>query len=239
MRNLLEKLEWDSTFFGYPVAKVTTEAITEEMLTKIINLAKFNGTKLLYLFTDPADAVSSKTAKTCNAKLVDQKVTFHIKISEAIVPVIDNHIEEYVSDQPSARLINLAIQSGLYSRFKTDPGFKNNEFEKLYHTWIENSVNKKIADCTFIYKENGLELGFVTVKIKDLNGQIGLIAVDENSRGKSIGKKLVAAVFDLLSRNNIPDLEVATQVDNSGACNFYQKTGFRVLKSENIYHIWL
>lgn len=239
MNNLLEILEWDSSFFGYQVAKVTAEAITENKLTEIISQARENGTKLLYLFADPADAVSSQTTKICNAKLVDQKITYHKKINDSIVPVIDGHIEEFESDHPSIQLISLAIQSGLYSRFKTDPGFKNNEFEKLYYTWIENSVNKKIADHTFIYKEDGVELGFVTVKMKGHYGQIGLIAVDENSRGKAIGKKLVAAVFDLLFRKNVPDLEVATQLDNAGACNFYKKTGFRELKTENIYHFWL
>lgn len=238
MTNLLEILEWDSSFFGYPVAKVITENIASEKLGIIINEAKVKGIKLLYIFADPADAVSVNAANKAAAKLVDQKITFNMKINAAIIPVVDDHIEEFEGSEPTPQLINLSIQSGLYSRYKIDPGFKNREFERLYLAWIANSVNKKIADHTFIYKEDGLELGFVTLKIKNNCGQIGLIAVDESSRGKSIGKKLVAAVVEMLIRKNIPELDVATQIDNDDACNFYKKTGFTGSKTENIYHIW-
>lgn len=238
MANLLEILEWDSAFFGYPVAKVITEKITAGKLGAIINEAKDKGIKLLYVFADPADAVSVGSANTANAKLVDQKITFNMKIDNSAVIAVDEHIEEFEGNQPTEKLVDLSMQSGLYSRYKIDTGFKNNEFERLYLAWIENSVNKKIADHTFVYKEDGRELGFVTLKIKNNIGQIGLIAVDETSRGKSIGKKLVAAVVEMLIRKNIPELDVATQIDNDDACNFYKKTGFAGSKTENIYHIW-
>ena len=239
MSNILEVLEWDSSFFGYVVAKIKAEQITVENLTALIGQAENRGTRLIYLFTDPVDEVSVHAANTTGAILVDQKLTFHKKIHAADVPVVDDRIELFNEDYPSEQLVNLSIQSGLYSRYKIDPGFKNNEFEKLYVAWIENSVNKKIADYTFVYKEEGKILGFVTLKIKDSFGQIGLIAVDESSRGKSIGKKLTAAVINQLIQDKIPDLEVATQVDNVDACNFYKKVGFTGIKTENIYHIWL
>ena len=238
MNNLLEILEWDSNFFGYSVARVTAEKISVEQLRALTNEAENKGVRLLYLFTDPADTISIQTANTSTARLVDQKITFHIKIDGSVVSAVDNHIEQFESNHPTAQLVNLSIQSGSHSRYKIDPGFKNNEFEKLYLAWIENSVNKKIADHTFVYKEGGIELGFVTLKIRDGLGQIGLIAVDESSRGKSIGKKLVLAVISLLHEKNITDLEVATQIDNADACHFYKKVGFSGIKTENIYHIW-
>lgn len=239
MSNLLEILEWDSSFFGYKIAKIIAKNISVEKLTALIRQAEMEGVKLLYLFTDPADEISVNTANVTGAKLVDQKVTFHKKIDDSEVSILDDHIELYEKEIPSGQLVNLSMQSGLYSRYKTDPGFKNNEFEKLYLAWIENSVNKKIADYTFVYIENGKELGFVTLKVKDTLGQIGLIAVDEGSRGKAIGKKLISAVIQKLGQKKISDLEVATQTDNVDACNFYKKTGFNVSRTENIYHIWI
>jgi dTDP-4-amino-4,6-dideoxy-D-galactose acyltransferase len=239
MRTLLEILEWDSSFFGYPIGKINASEINAEALTKIISQAKNKDIRLIYLFTDPVDSVSQKAAKINGAKLVDQKVTFHIKIDASVISSTDTHIEKFELSYPSSQLVNLAIQSGLYSRYKIDPGFKNNEFEKLYLAWIENSVNKKIADHTFVYKEDGVELGFVTLKLRDTYGEIGLIAVDESSRGKAIGSKLTSAVINLLYENYITDLRVATQTDNMQACNFYKKAGFKEIRTENIYHIWL
>ena len=223
MNNLLKTLEWDSSFFGYPVAKIIAEKISVENLNTQINEARNNGTRLLYLFTDPQDTVSTHAANVAGAKLVDQKITFHIKINASVVSAADDHIEPFESDYPTAQLINLSVQSGLYSRYKIDPGFKNNEFERLYLAWIENSVNKKIADHTFVYKEDGVELGFVTLKARDHYGQIGLIAVDESSRGKSIGRKLIAAVINLLYEKNITELDVATQIDNEKPVIFIRK----------------
>ena len=239
MNNSLEILEWDSAFFGYPVARVTASAISIEKLESIKQQASDKGIRLIYLFSDPADKISANAAAKNDAKLVDQKITFHIKIDASVVSAVDEHIEQYEADQPSEQLINLSIQSGLYSRYKIDPNFKNNEFERMYLAWIENSVNKKIADHTFVYKEDGKELGFVTLKARNNYGQIGLIAVDESSRGKSIGKKLVTAVISQLFQKNIADLDVATQIDNADACKFYEKVGFKGIKTENIYHIWL
>jgi dTDP-4-amino-4,6-dideoxy-D-galactose acyltransferase len=239
MSNILENLDWDSSFFGYPVAKIKAEQIPVEKLSALIKQAQVNAVKLIYLFTDPLDEVSVNSANLTGAKLVDRKIIFHKKIDGSDVSTLDDHIELFMEDLPSGQLVNLSIQSGLYSRYKIDPGFKNNEFEKLYIAWIENSVSKKIADHTFVYKENGIVLGFVTLKVKDSFGQIGLIAVDEGSRGKAIGKKLITAVSNQLLQDNIPDIEVATQMDNVDACNFYKKVGFTGIKTENIFHIWL
>lgn len=239
MHNLLEILEWDSSFFGYKIGKINAAEIEAEQLAEIINQAKNKGTRLIYLFADPDDHVSHNAAQLNGAKLVDQKITFHIKIDASVISATDIHIEQFELQYPTSQLINLSVQSGLYSRYKIDTEFKNNEFEKLYLAWIENSVNKKIADYTFVYKEAGVELGFVTLKLRESYGEIGLIAVDESSRGKAIGRKLTSAVINLLYDKNISDLHVATQIENKDACNFYRKVGFTGIKTENIYHIWL
>lgn len=238
MKNSLQLLEWDTEFFGYGIAKLIADEISVESIKKNIEAGKNNRAKLVYIFTKPTDNISNDTANSVSAKLVDQKVTYHIHIP-AETAATDSHIENFNGSVPSAKLIDLAIQSGLYSRYKVDENFRNNEFEKLYIKWIENSVNKQIADHTLIYKEDGNELGFVTLKLKEGFGEIGLIAVDETSRGKSIGKKLVIAVMNILREKNIMELEVATQKNNKDACNFYEKVGFKENRTENIYHIWI
>ena len=74
-------------------------------------------------------AVSLHAAKASNALLVDQKITFHIKINASVVSAVDDHIVQLVSPYPSPQLVSLSIQSGSHSRYKIDPGFKNNEFD--------------------------------------------------------------------------------------------------------------
>lgn len=239
MTNSLEIATWDSDFFGYPIGKVRAKQIPADSLQEIKIHSAANGIKLLYLFADPSDQVSNQSALAAGAELADQKVIYFIRTNEITVPQTDDHIELYSSPVPNSKLIDLSIQSGLYSRYKLDKNFKNQEFERLYTAWIENSVNKKIADFTFVYRENSEILGFITMKINGNSGQIGLIAVDETSRGKSIGKKLIFAVMNQLKQMQITDLDVATQSGNEEACQFYQRVGFTAAKRENIYHIWL
>jgi len=237
MQNQLYRLNWDSEFFGYPIAQINAVALENDSLHELINQAA-SSYKLIYLFTSPDDRISNDAALSANANLVDQKVTFRISLSTATGAIKDHHIIDYSLDHPSQKLIDLSLQSGIYSRFKTDPNFRNHEFEKLYLAWIENSVNKKIADHTLVYVEDGNELGVVTAKLSPDIAQIGVIAVDEHTRGKSIGSKLMLHLMKILQEKKVPILDVATQLENNSACHFYQKLGFDINTVKNIYHIW-
>lgn len=239
MINQLEQATWDSDFFDYKIGRIHAGNMNSEILRMQIAQANAEGYKLIYLFADPEDVLSNTSAKDFGAKLVDQKVTFRIKVEDAVDAGINEHIKDYETGYPSEKLIDLSLQSGLYSRYKIDENFRNREFERLYLAWIENSMNKKIADHTFVYVEDGKELGVVTVKIKPELAQIGIIAVDESTRGKSIGSKLMKQVIAVVKKKQVPLLDVATQIDNTNACNFYKKLGFHANVLENVYHIWL
>lgn len=239
MINQLEQAAWDTDFFGYKIGRIHARNMNRELLKEQKDLAKNDGYKLIYLFADPDDSLSNTSANEVKAKLVDQKVTFRIKVDEATDAESNEQIKDYETGYPSEKLIDLSLQSGLYSRYKMDENFRNREFERLYLAWIENSMNKKIADHTFVYVEDGKELGVVTVKIKPELAQIGIIAVDEGTRGKSIGSKLMKQVISVVQEKHVPLLDVATQIDNTNACNFYKKLGFHANVLENVYHIWL
>jgi len=236
--NSLEILEWDSSFFGYKVGKSTAREISPFLMNNLVEQAGRQGVRLLYVFMNANDYVSQGSAHAVGGKLVDNKVTFNLQIKDREFGN-DGHIGEFMHDYPSDKLIQLALQSGLYSRYKIDRNFKKNEFEKLYTEWIVNSVNKKLADYTLVYRDRGEELGFVTLKLNDKYGQIGLIAVDKSHRGKSIGKKLIFAGINLVKSKGIKNLQVPTQKSNTGACRFYLNIGFEEIETESIYHIWL
>jgi ribosomal protein S18 acetylase RimI-like enzyme len=70
-------------------------------------------------------------------------------------------------------------------------------------------------------------------------GSIGLIAVNEKTRSKGIGSKLIAAADAFYHANGIGQSTVITQASNIQACRFYEKAGFQVIKKEYVYHWWL
>jgi dTDP-4-amino-4,6-dideoxy-D-galactose acyltransferase len=71
------------------------------------------------------------------------------------------------------------------------------------------------------------------------SGSIGLIAVDENQRGKAIGKKLIGAGLQYFYDHKITSVDVVTQKSNYLACRFYESCGFKIKSIVNIYHLWI
>ncbi len=239
MYNIYKILEWDSLFFGYNIASIQALNLQSDDLNKIIKELREQNIKLVYCNTNPDDEISNSSFKGASGLLVDKKVTFSIKISETDNFTGSTLIRPYKLNYTSEKLKSLALQSGIYSRFKIDPNFHNAEYEKLYIEWIEKSVQGNIADEVLVYSENEDEKGLITLGFKGNSGSIGLLAVDENERGKSIGRKLVWSALACFREKKVNIVEVVTQNDNEGACGFYKSMGFEVKSIVNIYHLWI
>jgi dTDP-4-amino-4,6-dideoxy-D-galactose acyltransferase len=166
-------------------------------------------------------------------ELVDTKLTFEKVINEH--PSDQNPRIESYTGPATPKLIDLAVQSGQYSRFKKDPRL-NPHFIDMYRMWIEKSVEGKLADVVLVALDGDALNGFVTIKKNDNKSIVGLIAVDEAVRGKGIGKELLLAVENWGRLNNCNVISINTQEENSGACNFYRKTGYDVAKSQYVFH---
>lgn len=239
MYNVCNKLEWDSRFFGYKIGAIHTQNLKLNELEKIIMELREQDYRLAYCFAYPDDEISNSSLKSVSGLLVDQKITFSMGIDKADNLTRCTFIKPFNLNSATEKLKSLALQSGIYSRFKIDPNFKNDEFEKLYLEWIEKSVKRVIAEEVLVYYENDDEKGLITLGLKDNVGTIGLLAVDEKERGKSIGRKLVQEALLYFKEKKTSIVEVVTQIDNKSACGFYKSMGFETKSIVNIYHIWI
>ncbi len=223
---MITRLDWDSDFFGYPVGKAINE---EPEHFSIENLGReAEEFRLVYLFSKTELPVSSK-----DLFLADRKVTL-LRKTEMLT---DNYecIEPYYG-KVTDRLLELALQSGIYSRFNTDRSFVNDEYRKLYTAWIENSVSRMIAREVFVYRRQGRLLGFITSGTRAERADIGLVAVDSQSRGRGIGSLLVSYAVNEARTAGYDEIQVVTQLDNESAMNLYQKNGFCVIDMVYVYH---
>ena len=240
--NIFEILKWDSSFFDFLVAKLLPESLTESQLRHYLERLKELDAALVYWACDPLDNDSQDAAKALNGFLADQKVTYQIELdnvfSNSIRPINQN-ISEYTCSTPDSRLISLALQSGVFSRFNTDPKFSREQYERLYTCWAINSVNHEIADIVWIAAHEGDPVGMVTATKKQGAGQIGLLAVDEKMRGQQIGTDLVRQSLQWFLSQGIKTVKVQTQAENAAACRLYEKCDFKISKSELFYHFWL
>ncbi len=233
MNHRLSHLPFDSQLFGYKVMRFTAPRINRKVFFELELKVKRKEARLLYLFLNhPIDFTLPD-----NCLLIDHKRTYVQNIQAS--DTIDESILHYPSyKEPQESMYELALLSGHYSRFKTDPNFEHNEFEKLYKKWMDNSVNRSIAISTLVYQKQGEILALLTLGQKNNRTDIGLVSVTPKAQGQQLGQKLVNYAQKLSNEWGFKKIQVLTQQSNEGACRFYEKCGFRLEKTVYVYHFW-
>jgi dTDP-4-amino-4,6-dideoxy-D-galactose acyltransferase len=226
-------LPWDTDFFGFKTGKIEVRKYDPEAIKEALNRAKDESFNLIYLII-PNETDNKEIFQN---ELTDQKVIFekYLENQPATWPGIVAWEEKTVPPE----LYEIALESGKYSRFKTDEKLPAGCYEKLYRKWIEKSVSGEIADKVFVYIEDRRVLGLITVKIKPDHGEIGLLGIHPSAQGKGLGSKLIAAAENYATLQGKNKVEVATQKKNISACAFYEKNGYRIKSILNYYHIHL
>ncbi len=226
------QLEWDSNFFDYEVGKLY---IPKNGHFEISVLPE-NEFKLIYLFSE--EPLSDHKLKSLGAQLVDVKV--ELAKSTAIMPLNFNDKNTYEVkpiNELSNSLISLVLESGVYSRFKLDQNFIQNEYERLYIAWIKKALEETNSKVYGAYLDTQL-LGFISLSMKSGIADIGLIAVYEKARGMHIGKILLHEANNYANNNDSSAITVVTQEKNEQAMAFYIKNGFSVQNKTYTYHLW-
>lgn len=215
---LITPLSFDSSLFNYPVGKLFADETWDE-LEFLENVKDYH---LVYIFSNQPLILISDSIRWVDTKLTFQKELLQKSSFDPDITPFSGELNE--------ELKALAFQSGIYSRFKTDPRLVNGEYEKLYSLWIQNAVRQREV---LIAKENA---GFISCHLSDQKAQIGLIAVTEDLRGKGWGKRLVLAAENFALAHNATQMLIPTQESNSPACALYRHLGYDLKEQVFIYH---
>jgi len=234
--NTIEPLEWDSNFFGYPVARVFLDKDGNDSIDDIFRELASEKYRLTYFFVSPTEEELMNYLVKKGAKLVDQKV-FYSKSAENHNH-INHNIIEFQGEQINERLKALVLQAGLFSRYRLDDNFTNNEYERLYVEWLTKSLNKTIAFKTLVATKGYDINGLIILGKKGHHGDISLAAVDPNYRGQGLGYDLFCAADNLFYDMGFEVIKTVTQMKNTGACKLYEKCNFHIEKISNVYHYW-
>lgn len=115
--------------------------------------------------------------------------------------------------------------------------FDKNKFEQIF---IENISN---SDYLYLIAENDIEyLGFITFHTQNLlhhSGNVGEIQefyIIPKQRGKGIGKKLIAEIFEYSENKNLRSIEVTTSKKRIENIEVYENLGFKL--SHNKFTIY-
>jgi len=234
-------LPWDSDFFGVRIAQVEANHLDQESLIEIIQWCNQSDIECLYYLADPIYIEAIRTAEDNQFHLVDVRVTRQYQFQPTVdfnQPVAPYLIRPFhVSDLPDLRKI--ARKSFTRSRFYSDPCFPQDKCDELYDVWIKNSC-EGYADHVLVAEIKGLPQGFITCHVRQnrFEGDIGLVGVSEQARGKGVGKSLIEFAREWFYNQGVNRIFVVTQGANILAHKLYDRNGFSIYSIKLWYHKW-
>ena len=251
-----ELLTWDSEFWGFPVARVLGEELSQARAEAIDRWCRERAVRCLYFLVGSANRQAAHAAEAAAFRLVDIRMTFErhlhgIITSEETADPFPGGLDPALSTpSPGLRvrpaeaadvctLQRIARSAYRETRFYYDENFPRARCDALYETWIARSC-QGYAQAVLVADVEGTAVGYVTCHVlKDGSlGSIGLVGVSGEAAGHGVGQTLVLASLDWFEARGVRTVEVVTQARNVPAQRLYQRCGFLTRQVQLWYHKW-
>ena len=179
----IQKLDWDSKFFGRRIGRLQVDCLGRE-LPEIPS-----GFDLIYVETA---CENNCCAPVSHPKWYDagRKLTFTTATDDGNE---DPSIKQLTTRSPE--LQKLAWLSGHQSRYRLDPNFTDEEYRRLYTRWVDACLGGQWNATILGIERHGELAGFVTVESLTDHARIGLIAVHSDHQGQGLSGRLILAAM--------------------------------------------
>jgi len=233
-------LEWDSSFFGFPIAQLSGETLSEPSGRAVLKWCKASSVRCLYFLADPNSAETAEWAHRLDFKFVDVRVELSLGVGAPNISNVQEFALRTAQASDITALRTIAREAHQDSRFFFDTNFPRAQAEELFATWIVKDCEGR-ADKVFIAeRKNSGPLGYITCNLsKDSQtGRISLVGVAAECRGRGLGKMLVSQALEWIRSAGAQKVFVVTQARNVAAQRLYQAAGFRTDSVKVWYHRW-
>ena len=230
MTDPCEVLAWDSSFFGFPIARATGDRLTAERMRAIDSWCTANRVRCLYLLSRADDPLTTRLAEDHGFHLADVRLT--LRRSGPCSPT-----GPVRPARPEDIPILESISGECYqdSRFYYDLNFPRSLCASLYATWIRLSC-EGFADAVLVAEFEGTAVGYVSCHLRE--AKIGLVGVSSRARGAGVGATLVERAVEWFQARGVGEVFVVTQGRNGAAQRLYQRCGFLTHAVQLWYHKW-
>ncbi len=226
-------LSWDSAFFGKRVARLEIEAEdTEPLLERALLRSAYD---CCYIFVAEELAPRYRAMLAARGAILYDRKTVFEKTDLSGVRRNDG-IDIQVIDAMSPDCLHLAVSSGEYSRFSRDPHFRSRQ-PALYERWLRNCLADPAGRVWGGFAD-GRQVAMVCAAVSGEDGQLGLIAVDENYRQRGIARALLGETEAFYQSRGATRAVITTQWDNRAACHLYTSMNYRIQSVTEVWHLW-
>jgi len=237
---LVTVLDWDSKFWGFPVAYLSCMHLTENIYKKVHAFITAKNIRLVEYLCNCHDKRSVNLAERNKFTFTDIRTTFIKKIKQQNQASLPKGFSfRQARPQHIPQLGEITKNLFVHSRYAFDEHFDPAKVDLFYKIWVEKGVHGKLDDECWCLFDKDDPVAFCTVRYgQERSAHIGIMGVHKKYCGKGLGKKLLCFVFDMLLSKGVASVTVVTQGRNIAAQNLYQSVGFRTKATELWYHKW-
>ena len=228
--SLIELLEWDSSFFGFPIGRIKGGVRPNE-IEPAVREADERNLRCTYLLAPASDHALLDIAQRNGFLVLDVRIELEREVAghaASMTGLRRGSIEDL------AQLRSIARESFRQTRFFADDGFPPERSAELYVEWLCKGLR---GDSGSIVAVSNDTRGFILCELSPSSGKgmIGLVGVASDIAGQGMGSALVAGAGTLFSDASLRIATVVTQGHNVAAQRLYQKYGYRTTR----VHFWL
>ena len=236
-----QHLPWDSQHFGRQVSAIMLQLTDQVRLSEVREVMLSQASDVTYLTVDEQHPLAQEL-QVAGFRVWDRKRVYVQDLPAPVPPpaaVPGYDLQPYTGPMTPA-LAALGVICGEYSRFKLDPRFAPESFQRLYELWVENSLSGRLAFGTYvaIRQQDQQPMALLTLGEKHGRADIGLVGVHAEARGQKLATRLVQLAQTEAQQRGYTQLQVVTQGLNEAACITYEKAGFRVESEKLVFHLW-
>ncbi len=239
---IVELLEWDTDFFGFPVAQILQNRLDEKSVDELYAFCQENKIRLLQFKCDAHHRPSVLLAEENNFHFADVRMTYrqHLGMDSTNKKALPESLSLRVgceADIPD--LHDIIHDLYTHSRYYFDTNFPRDRIQIFYKNWIEKAIFGQFDDMVWVLCADNVPVGFCSAKFSE--GQqvaLGLVGVAPSASGKGMGTFLMQEILFTLYERNISHVSVVTQGRNYIAQRLYQRNNFLIEKIEIYYHRW-
>lgn len=238
---LITVLDWDTEFFGYPVAYLSSRRLTDSIMYRIEKFIQENSVKLVEYKCDCHDRRSVCIAEKNGYEFKDIRLTYERPMDcKQDIQLGGQHEIRLAQTHDIPELLKIGDKLYQDSRYYFDKNFKMEKVDEFYRSWIEKAVLGTFDHECYTLFEKGKPVAFCTIRYgRSKIAEIGLVGVAKERSGEGLCGQLLQFVINMMMDKKIKKLMVVTQGRNYFAQRLYQKMGFMTYCTELWYHKWI
>lgn len=232
---LVEVLDWDSEFFGFPIGRVDLDGATPERLRAIDGEARDLGLLCLYGSLDPTDGHTATLVQTFGHRMVEVALTFHRPPGPFTARPSTATVRQGTADdlpQLGEAIDTLAP----WSRFGADPRFGPDAARRMHEAWVRRAAEDTTGERMLAIAETDSGIAGISTHVRSPAPRIDLMGVVEQGSGAAWA--LMAAGIEWAGgTGEVEGGPCAAR--NLAPLRFVEHCGFSVCRTRYLYHRWL